>query len=905
MASLKILSMNCNSIIGKIDTIRAHVQTYKPDLVSITETKIDARFQDNELLGENFTIWRKDRKQGAGGVLVAVCNDSNVSILNSVAGPGESICLSIQIHPHIKFCAVTMYRPPNEYDIDNFEYLINEYKHENCVFVGDYNFADLDWISNPNQCHVKPHSARKAIHEKALDIIDNADLLQLVHEPTHKQGNTLDLVLVNKAALDDVYISCEVLPYISDHKMIMTTIQPQSFPDKQSTIPGTKTPRYNFRKANYADIENLFSKLLHNLENSAEPVEPTWHKIENTIKQALDSIPGKLSRPKGHPWVDRDIVRMIRRRDRMFKRNCRFPSIAHELEYDNLCLELKKRIRSAKTHYLKHLSDQLESGNSKPLYNYLQRNSGRSNKITGLADTETSDIANKFADHFASVFTKSNHPIPNSSDSLYPKMRDIHVSKAGVKALLEKLDHRKAGGPDNISAMIIKQFTLNVPSFVECIYLLIKKSIDTGVVPHVWKKANVSPIFKGGDRADVNNYRPISLTCILSKVTEHIICSNLWDHLLDNSILTEKQHGFRKGLNTTTQLLHVIHFAAQSLDLKEQYHIVSFDFSKAFDRVPHDLLIHKLKYYNVSDVCTEWISNWLQDRTSVVQTNGQRSDGFDVRSGVPQGSVLGPLLFLIYINDMTDLIHDSDIRLYADDTLLCVNLTKCPNILQSEVTKLYDWANKWGMLFNAKKCVHIQVGKSEPDIRVKLGDSLIPSSDSFRYLGVQIDSSLKWKTHITNIVAKANRTLGMVKRGLRHATVKSKLVAYKTVVKPLLEYASQVWSPHNVYLKTNIERVQRDAVKWIYFLKHRESITDCMSKNNISLLSDRRDELDTLFLRKVEAGLYEVKLNSYIRFNHTHDTRGKSISWHYNVNPWKYSFYNRVRDQVKVYFPPD
>ena len=905
MANLKILSMNCNSIIGKIDTIRAHVQTYKPDLVAITETKVDAKFEDNELLGNTYTIWRKDRKQGAGGVLVAVSNDSAITILNSVSGPGESICLTVQLHPHVKFYVVTMYRPPSEYDLDNFEYLIDEYKHENCVFVGDYNFADLDWITNPGHCHVKTYSNRKAMHEKALDIIESADLLQLIHEPTHKQGNTLDLVLVNKSALDDVYIKCDVLSYISDHKMIITDIQPQRFSNKQPTTQDSKHQRYNFRKANFVDIENLFSKLLCELEKSAEPVEPTWNKIENSIKRALETIPGKLSRPKGHPWVDRDIVRMIRRRDRMFKRNCRFPSIAHELEYDNLCLDLKKRIRYAKTHYLKHLSDQLESGNSKPLYNYLQRNSGRSNKITGLSDTDTSDIADKFADHFASVFTKSNHPAPDSSDSRYPKMRDICVNKAGVKSLLENLDHRKAGGPDNITAMILKQFTLNVPSFVDCLHLLIKRSIDTGDVPSVWKRANVSPIFKGGDRTDVNNYRPISLTCILSKVTEHIICSNLWDHLLDNNILTEKQHGFRKGLNTTTQLLHVIHFAAQSLDVKERYHIVSFDFSKAFDRVPHDLLIHKLKRYNISNACINWISNWLHGRTSVVQTNGLRSKGFPVQSGVPQGSVLGPLLFLIYINDMTELIHDSDIRLYADDTLLCVNLTKCPNILQSEVSKLDDWAKKWGMLFNATKCVHVQIGESEPDIRVKLGDSLIPCSDSFKYLGVQIDSSLKWKTHITNMVAKANRTLGMVKRGLRSATVKSKLVAYKTVVKPLLEYASQVWSPHNVYLKNNIERVQRDAVKWIYFLKHRESITDCMSKNNICLLSDRRDELDTLFLRKVEAGLYEVKLNSYIRFNQAHNTRGKSINWHYNVNPWKYSFYNRVRDQVKVYFPPD
>lgn len=145
----------------------------------------------------------------------------------------------------------------------------------------------------------------------------------------------------------------------------------------------------------------------------------------------------------------------------------------------------------------------------------------------------------------------------------------------------------------------------------------------------------------------------------------------------------------------------------------------------------------------------------------------------------------------------------------------------------------------------------------------------------------------------------------MIKRGLRFAPIKSKLVAYKTVVKPLLEYASQVWSPYNVYLKNNLERIQRNAVKWIYYLKRLDSVTDCMNNNSICLLSDRRDTLDTLFLRKIEAGLFEIQLNQYIRFTHTHNTRGKSVSWHHNVNQWKYSFFNRVREQVKVYFPPD
>ena len=147
LAQNPILSINSNSIIGKIDIIRAHVHTYQPDLVAISETKIDSKFDDNELLGDGYTIWRKDRKHGGGGVLIALSNTSNLSVLQSNEGPGESLALLLQIHPMLKFRVVVMYRPPNEYDLENFENLIDEYKLDNCIFVGDYNFPDLDWIT--------------------------------------------------------------------------------------------------------------------------------------------------------------------------------------------------------------------------------------------------------------------------------------------------------------------------------------------------------------------------------------------------------------------------------------------------------------------------------------------------------------------------------------------------------------------------------------------------------------------------------------------------------------------------------------------------------------------------------------------------------------------------------------
>lgn len=242
--------MNCNSVIGKINIIQAIVATHKPDIIAITETKIDKNFEDNELLGNTYTIWRQDRKSGAGGVLIALANDSHLTVVKCTTGPGESLSLLVQVHPLLKLTVINMYRPPNENELDNMEVLIDKYKHENCVMVGDYNLPDLDWTSDHDKCKVKPTSTRKMLHAKALEFIENADLLQLVHEPTHRLGNTLDLVIINRSLLDETYVDCMVMPYISDHKMIITDITPQSR-TKATTNQQTGRKRYNYDKANF------------------------------------------------------------------------------------------------------------------------------------------------------------------------------------------------------------------------------------------------------------------------------------------------------------------------------------------------------------------------------------------------------------------------------------------------------------------------------------------------------------------------------------------------------------------------------------------------------------------------------------------------------------------------------
>ena len=893
--------MNANSATGKLNLIKCYSETYKPDILCICETKICANFADNELLGDEFTLWRKDRAQGAGGVLIAMRNNINAKVVDNYSGPGESVTIKLQIHDKIVFNIVSFYRPPSEYELDNMKDLIDLYSAANSsIVLGDFNLPDIEWGSdNP---HVKPASHRKALHQRALDLIVEADLAQLVSGPTHRLGNTLDLVLINRSLLDELTVDCSILNPISDHNMLLVDVSVQAFSSYTAPTQATIKKKYNFKKAKFSEIEtdyrNLKERMCH-----YDSVSQIWTDMDQTTKQVLDRIPSVLPRPNGQPWITRNIVRKLRKLKRLYDKTNNFPSIKHQKEHDDYVREVNRDISQAKADYIKnHLTKTMEEGNSKPLYNYLKKHTGRSNNIAGLKNTDCDNIPNALADHFAKVYEHKDLPQPTFDVPAYPAMEPLKLTKTGIENLINKLDIRKAYGPDNISSMVLKMFTNNVPSFLDCVVKLLTISIETSCLPLVWKKAIVSPIFKGGDRSDVNNYRPISLTCILCKLLEHVICSRMWCHINDYGIIKENQHGFRKSLNTTTQLLHVTHRAAEALDRKRDYHIVSFDFTKAFDRVPHDLLVYKLRKYNFDQSCVMWIENWLKDRVSLVSANGHLSKEFEVCSGVPQGSVLGPLLFLLYINDIHSGISYSDCRLYADDTLLSCDVTDDQSLLQKDVDILYKWACDWGMSFNPGKCVHVQVGKPTPNLNITLGNEPIPSSDYIKYLGVHIQSNLKWNMHISTITAKANRSLGLIRRNLAEAPCKTKLVAYKTIVRPILEYATPVWSPHNVGLINDVEKVQRRAVRWTYHMKKLDSVTDCMSRNNIISLQNRRDELDILLLRKIEAGLYDIQLNTYVRFTTHHNTRGKVISWTQNINQWRYSYYNRVRGEIKVYF---
>ena len=283
----------------------------------------------------------------------------------------------------------------------------------------------------------------------------------------------------------------------------------------------------------------------------------------------------------------------------------------------------------------------------------------------GIVHSDATSKADILAEHFSSIYTHEQPgPLLDKGPSPYSFMPDINISATGIQHILSNLKPHKAAGPDTIPPTVLKELSHQISSILEIIF---NKSLQTGQVPNDWKEANVATIFKKGDKHNPCNYRPVSLTCIISKCMEHILVSNIMQHLDSNKILYALQHGFRKTFSCDTQLLSLFQDLSS---YPSQTDLIIMDFSKAFDKVPHRRLQYKLNWYGIRGTTHAWIHNFLQGRSQRVVSEGTQSSSHPVLSGVPQGTVLGPILFLIYINDLPDEATSSTIRLFADDCIL-------------------------------------------------------------------------------------------------------------------------------------------------------------------------------------------------------------------------------------------
>ena len=373
----------------------------------------------------------------------------------------------------------------------------------------------------------------------------------------------------------------------------------------------------------------------------------------------------------------------------------------------NIRKETQTKLRKAHQEYVnKLISD--DNCNTKDMWRYLKGLRKDSCGVSTLVANGTSahtphDKAQMLNKQFSSVFTKEDlRTSPIIPKRNIPKMPPVKVTEKGVLNLLQKLNTRKACGSDGIPAIFLKSCARELCTPLA---FIIQQTINLKAVPNDWREAMITPIFKKGDRTSPGNYRPVSLTSICCKIAEHIIVSQTMAHLEKHHLLSENQHGFRRKRSCETQLMLTTHDFAQALNRRSQIDVAVLDFEKAFDKVAHQRLIRKLYHLNIDFDVVGWIASFLFKRVQRVVVDGDVSDYAPVQSGVPQGTVVGPMLFLIFIDDIRDGIS-STTRLFADDCLIYREITSREDAqkLEDDIHKLHNWSRQWQMNFNIKKC---------------------------------------------------------------------------------------------------------------------------------------------------------------------------------------------------------
>jgi hypothetical protein len=412
-----------------------------------------------------------------------------------------------------------------------------------------------------------------------------------------------------------------------------------------------------------------------------------------------------------------------------------------------------------------------------------------------------------------------------------------------------------------LSPLIFKNCARSLTASLTFLYNL---SLFNGVIPSDWKKANVVPIFKKGDKHNIKNYRPVSLLSIAGKVLEK--CVHHYVSNITANDISPKQHGFKPRKSTSSQLVEFYDKVYNNLDNKRQTDVVYLDLSKAFDSVPHNLLLVKLKTFGFNGRLLNWFRNYLSNRFQRVVLNGDNSKYKPVKSGVPQGSILGPLLFTYFINDINkELSSNSIMYLYADDSKLGYTINnRCDCIiLQNDINLLTAWSTKWGLSFNASKCCVMSFLKGHNKIihDYTMNGLTLSRVNSIDDLGIIVRDDLRWEDNTLNIVNRANKRLGLVKRCVGYnCNSQVKLLCYISLVRPILEYASVAWFCDTKKSLLKIESVQRRALKFVlndYTSSYKFRLEVC----DILPLSLRRDYLDLIFFYNNLHNLNEVELN--------------------------------------------
>lgn len=839
------------------------------DVVCLSETWLLPGIFDEEIFDPRYSVYRTDRDYErlgltkGGGTLVAIRRGLTVDfrhlrplpIFPDAEVTNVDILLSGSRRLRLFCCYFPQTTTQASSQLTLYEFLSDlnsDFPDDIYLLLGDFNIRSCEWLLSTNEpnCYILQNQATSILTSQLFTFLCFNSWLQY-NGIKNRNDVILDLVISN--------YQCRVLrtepisfPEDSHHPAFVIDLINMGSCEK-SLRPAPRFVR-RFYHADYSAIDAELSRVEWNSCLVAGDVVTAVDGFYTIVNSIIDKhVPSKMvSCSNRYPvWYTRPLIKLINDKLKVHRKWKIYNRLADYDCFSILRLEVKKLEAVCYGNYILKVENGIRFS-SKPFWSFIKSKTGSNvlpdtMYLDGKIGSDGSRISNMFNVFFQSVFEQDSSGSKATIDfeSNPAIISTVDISVEVVEKYLSRLDINKGSGPDGLHPLFLKKCSASLSYPLATLF---NASLKQGILPSVWKRSLIIPIHKSGDRHDCRNYRGISKLSIIPKLFEKIICDTLSSVV--RPLLTPFQHGFITGRSTESNLCEYLDFVMRAMDKGFRVDAVYTDYSKAFDKISHSILITKLISFGIHGDLLRWLESYLRERSQAVAVKGYTSSFIPITSGVPQGSHLGPLLFNIFINDVVKSFQYSNVLLYADDTKVfgviksnedCIKMQKDLDNLSN-----YCLINK--LHLNVDKCYTISFSRKKThDLHhyFLLGHELrrvVGVMD----LGVYLDQGLLLATHINNITAKAYKMLGFLFRQCKNFKNPSTYVMlYNAFVRTILEYASTVWNPQYAKYVDMIEKIQN---KFIKRLDHR---FHCFDTSNFVSLMKRREHRDQVFLYKL------------------------------------------------------
>lgn len=854
----KIACLNVNSLSKHSDELRIILSDTFFDIFAVNEAKLDDEVSDGEVLIEGYDIERRDRiinGRRGGGICFYIRSNIDYFVRNDLRS-SELEILSVEIRkPNAKpFVITTWYRPPDSTVelFSHFESVLGKLDSEGLehIILGDMN---ADYLVRSTD------STTKAL----LNVTDLYNLEQLINEPTR-------ITPTSRKAIDLIFTShpenvvCNGVSHLglSDHSLIYV-YRKIAIPVavKGHNIVITRDYKHFNSEMFRNDIAALPWDFLANFSNPNE----MWSAWKSSFLEVCDKhapIKSKRTRARKCPWLNRDLKELMHARKCLKIKAIQSNNASDWIAFKKFRNHVNEKVKDAKKSYYSSSFEAFE-GNSRKTWQTINQLMGRKGNKSAINSIDRngeridgpSRIAEAFNDYFSEIgpeLAKNVKGVPNSFTE-YLSQTDLRfclqkTNKSQVLTHLSKLCKAKATGLDNISAKLLRECT---DLIADPLCLIFNQSISTGIFPLEWKNAKVIPLYKNaGKKTDLTNYRPISIIPAVAKVFERIIYDQFYAYLNSNNLISHCQSGFRSMHSTVTALLDAADSWSLNIDKGFVNAVVFLDLKKAFDTVDHEILLSKLSYFGIHGTTLGWFSSYLENRSQLCQVNGKTSSPASMKCGVPQGTILGPLLFLCYINDLPNCLTFSQSRLYADDTSLTYannDINVINSRMNEDLANINIWLSANKLSLNMTKTEFLLMGSWQRLAHLNGPPSLfidgapVKQVNCTKSLGVIIDSNLSWSEHIKMISKKISSGISAIKRVRSFVPRDTLLKAYNAIVQPHFDYCSVVWGDCAKGLTDRLQKLQNRAARIITFSSYDSNADALFRELGWQKLCDQRN----------------------------------------------------------------